>query len=256
VDGRFPGVFPQDDPTSLELLGRYADQVSGLASRNAQVIVLPEKIALVSEEGSAKLDALFKATAERVQAHIVVGLDRGRQTSRSNEARVYSPHGEFAGAYAKHHLLSPFEDVDRPGTQLMILTEPSGVWGIEICKDMDFPALSRRYGAAGVGLVLVPAWDFVTDGWLHGRMAVMRGVESGFTIARVAKQGQLTVSDNRGRILGEKSSVVGAFSSLVARVPVRNEKTIYMRLGDYFAWANVAGLIFLVFGSLHSPMRV
>lgn len=58
------------------------------------------------------------------------------------------------------------------------------VWGMQICKDMDFPRLSRRYGVKGVGLLLVPAWDFTLDGWLHGRMAVMRGVESGFTIVR------------------------------------------------------------------------
>jgi apolipoprotein N-acyltransferase len=203
---------------------------------------------LLSDEATKTIDHLYEVTAERTHAHIVVGLDRGSKTSRSNEARVYSPKGEFTGAYVKHHLLSPFEDVDRPGTQLTLMNEPAGVWGIEICKDMDFPALSRRYGAAGVGLLLVPAWDFVADGWLHGRMAVMRGVECGFAIARVAKQGQLTVSDNRGRILGETSSVVGSFASLVVRAPVVNEKTVYVRCGDYFAWANVVGLLLLLFG--------
>jgi apolipoprotein N-acyltransferase len=247
VDGRFPGVFPQDDETALELLRRYSDQVGGLLARDAQVIVFPEKIALLSDEATKVIDHLYEAAAERIHAHIVVGLDRGSKTSRSNEARVYSPKGEFTGLYVKHHLLSPFEDVDRRGTQLTLLNEASGVWGIEICKDMDFPALSRRYGAAGVGLLLVPAWDFVADGWLHGRMAIMRGVESGFAIARVARQGQLTVSDNRGRLLGETSSVVGSFASLVVRAPVANEKTVYVRWGDYFAWANVVGLLFVLF---------
>ena len=45
---------------------------------------------------------------------------------------------------------------------------------MEICKDMDFPLLSRQYGNDGAGLMLVPAYDFVTDGWLHGRMAILK----------------------------------------------------------------------------------
>jgi len=246
VNGRFPDVFPQDDKTALDLLRGYADQASSLTARDVQVIVLPEKIALLSDEGTAELDTLFGATAARVRTHIVVGLDRGSKTSRSNEARVYSPEGKLAAVYVKHHLLPVFEDVDRPGTELTIRREPSGVWGIEICKDMDFPTLSRRYGAEGVGLLLVPAWDFKLDGWLHSRMAIMRGVESGFTIARIAKQGQLTVSDNRGRVLGEESSGAAPFSSLVVSAPVRHDETLYMRWGDYFAWANVAGLLILL----------
>ena len=50
-------------------------------------------------------------------------------------------------------------------------------------------------------LLLVPAWDFDVDGWLHGRMAILRGVESGFSIVRAPKQGILTVTDDRGRVL-------------------------------------------------------
>jgi hypothetical protein len=51
-------------------------------------------------------------------------------------------------------------------------------YGVEICKDMDFPALTQRYADANVELLLVPAWDFRVDGWLHSRMAIMRGVEN------------------------------------------------------------------------------
>ena len=159
----------------------------------------------------------------------------------------------LAAIYVKHHLLPPFEDVDRPGTELTLLSQPTGVWGIEICKDMDFPTLSRQYGAKGVGLLLVPAWDFTLDGWLHGRMAVMRGVESGFTIARTAKTGQLTVSDDRGRVLGEESSAAAPFSSLVVKAPVRHTDTLYLRWGDYFAWANVTAVLVLLYSAIRKP---
>jgi apolipoprotein N-acyltransferase len=105
---------------------------------------------------------------------------------------------------------------------------------------MDFPGLSRQYGGDGAGLLLVPAWDFVADGWLHGRMAVLRGVESGFGIARAAKQGILTISDNRGRVIADRITGSGPFESLVASVAVENDRTFYDRTGDWFAWLDLA----------------
>lgn len=41
-------------------------------------------------------------------------------------------------------------------------------------------------------------------------MAILRGVESGFSIARAAKQGRLTVSDSRGRVFAWQSSAAPA----------------------------------------------
>lgn len=240
-------TFPHDDATALKLLQDYSDKAASLAAQGAQVVVLPEKIALVSDQGTGQVDALYAATAARTKAQIVVGLDRGTLTKRFNEARLYSPQETFAAIYDKHHMVPGFEDADQPGTTITVFGQPFGVWGIEICKDMDFPALSRQYGARGVGLLLVPAWDFTLDGWLHGRMAVLRGVESGFTIVRAAKQGLLTVSDGRGRILAQQDAATVPFASLLATAPIRHDNTLYVRWGDWFAWLNVVGLIVLLF---------
>lgn len=239
-------TFPHDDDAALRLLQDYFDRAANLAAHGAQVVVLPEKIAVVSDPGAAQVDALFAATSARVKASVVVGVDRGTLTKRFNEARLYSPQGTLAAIYDKHHMVPGFEDVDQPGTSIAVLDQPSGVWGIEICKDMDFPALSRQYGARGVGLLLVPAWDFTLDGWLHGRMAVLRGVESGFTIVRAAKQGLLTVSDGRGRILAQQNAATVPLASLVTTAPVRHDETLYTRWGDWFAWLNAASLVVLL----------
>ena len=240
-------TFPHDDTVALRLLQHYSGKAAGLAAQGAQVIVLPEKIALVSDQATGQVDALFAATSARAKASIVVGLDRGTLTKRFNEARLHSPQGTLAAIYDKHHMVPGFEDADQPGTTITVLDQPSGIWGMQICKDMDFPALSRQYGAKGVGLLLVPAWDFTLDGWLHGRMAVLRGVESGFTIVRAAKQGLLTVSDDRGRILAQQDAATVPFASLVATAPVRHDHTLYVRWGDWFAWLNAAGLAAILF---------
>src|SRR5262249_23900098 len=89
----------------------------------------------------------------------------------------------------------------------------------------------------GVGLMLIPAWDFVVDRSWHGHIAVMRGVESGFSIARAAKNGYLTVSDWRGRILAERPSDAAEVATLIADTPASHHFTLYQALGDWFAWA-------------------
>jgi apolipoprotein N-acyltransferase len=107
---------------------------------------------------------------------------------------------------------------------------------------MDFTPLSREYGASRIGLMLVPAWDFDLDRTWHGHIALMRGVESGFSIARAAKRGYLTVSDNRGRVIAESRSDSASFVTLLADVPEVHAKTFYIFAGDWFAWAALATL--------------
>jgi apolipoprotein N-acyltransferase len=75
-------------------------------------------------------------------------------------------------------------------------------------------------------------------------MAVMRGVESGFSLTRAAKQGYLTVSDNRGRILAETRSDAAPFVTLIADVPAVHDTTVFVLLGDWFAWLALAILVF------------
>jgi apolipoprotein N-acyltransferase len=84
-------------------------------------------------------------------------------------------------------------------------------------------------------------------------MAVLRGVESGFSIVRAAKQGLLTVSDGRGRILAEQDAAAVPWASLLAAAPVRHDDTLYVRWGDWFAWLNAAVLAALLF--VRQPAR-
>jgi apolipoprotein N-acyltransferase len=232
------------------LLRDYAARAEGLAAQGAKVIVLPEHLGEVVDPNTANSDAIFQSVADKTKATIVVGVGHASPEVESNQARVYAPGAEVL-SYNKHHLLPPFESKETPGTTLTVLDRtittlpnPQGTWGVEICKDMDFTGLSRQYGNAGVGLMLVPAWDFVLDRFAHGHIAVMRGVESGFGIARAARGGYLTVSDNRGRILAETQSNSAPFATLLANVPAVHDNTIYLMLGDWFAWLTLATLAF------------
>jgi apolipoprotein N-acyltransferase len=229
-------LLPSTGDDSLRLLHDYAAQANALSAQHVEAIVIPEKISVVLESYRPEVDALFSDTASRTGATVVVGLIRRDPQGLWNEARIYSPGAPAPLTYEKHHMLPPFESQFVVGRSRTILHQPSGLWGITICKDMDFLQLSREYGLEGTGLLLVPAWDFDLDGWWHGRMAILRGVEDGFSIARAPRHGILTISDDRGRILAERTTSAQPFVTLLGQAPVQHHVTLYSRWGNWLAW--------------------
>jgi apolipoprotein N-acyltransferase len=223
----------------------YAGQAERLASDGAQAIVMPEKLGVTLEGKTAGTDAVLQSVADQTGATIVAGVVHVDAPAKYNEARIYVP-GSAVQHYDKEHMLPPFESNLKPGTSLTVLPRPQQKWGVAICKDMDFASPARRYGEAGAGLLLVPAWDFVVDGIWHGHIALMRGVEDGFSIARAAKNGFLTVSDDRGRIVGEVSSSSAPFPTLMVNVPAAHSWTAYQVLGDWFAWVAISLTAFAI----------
>ena len=237
-------VYTADSGAETErLFCDYSAEAETLASRGAQVIVLPEKLGTLVDPNTAGADAIFQSWADKTKSTIVVGLVHKASPVQYNQARVYAPDTPVR-SYDKHHMLSPMESKFKPGTALTLIRKPSETWGVGICKDMDFTPLSRQDGNAGVGLMLDPGWDFNIDRSWHGHIAVMRGVESGFSIAHAAKNGYLTVSDDRGRILAETRSDSAPFATLIADVPVVHNTTLYLLWGDWFAWVTLATLFF------------
>jgi len=239
-------------PQAVELVRSYAAQVRSLATKGAEVVVIPEKIGIFSEAEVAASDQILANAAKSHEVTIVAGL---QHLPNLNELRIYGPEGRFQAAYEKHHMLPIFEGDLVSGKARVNMDMPSGRWGFAICKDMDFPKLSREYGRDGAGLLIVPAWDFVQDGWLHGRMAILRGVESGFSIARAPRMGILTATDSRGRIIAEQQTGKSTFSTVVATLPVANQQTFYARNGDWFAWLDTALAVLLMLSLLSRPRR-
>jgi apolipoprotein N-acyltransferase len=241
------------------LFASYAAEVERLAAPHdgqggAQAIVLPEKLGAVLDSENGTADPIFQQLADRTGATIVVGEVHVAGATKYNQARIYQSH-EPVLSYDKEHMLPPFESSLTPGTALVTLPKHARdfsamapqTWGVAICKDMDFTPLSRKYGKAEVGLMLVPAWDFNMDRGWHGHIAVMRGVEDGFSLVRAAKDGYLTVSDNRGRVVAEARSDAAPFATLLASVLAAHSTTVYLLLGDWFAWLACALLVLAIF---------
>ena len=225
---------------AMQVFREYATRIAALAARGAQVVVLPEKSAVVDAATQPAVDAFFGSLSNRTGATVAIGVTyEAADKTEYNQARLYRPFKPVL-TYVKHHLLPPFESGFTPGKTLTTFAMPDARLGVEICKDMDFTPLSRKYGRRGDGLVLVPAIDFDVDRTFHGHMAIMRGVESGFTVARSARRGYLTVSDDHGRIVGQARSDSASFATVLANVPVAHDRTLFLAWGDWFAWVAMA----------------
>jgi apolipoprotein N-acyltransferase len=155
--------------------------------------------------------------------------------------------GADPAVYQKHHLVPRLEAAFRPGHELVFLP-PDPRLGLLICKDLDFPRLVRAYRRGGAQMLLAPAWDRARDGWLHSRMAVVRGVESGVAVARVAREGRATVSDAFGRVVIDADTAPGV--AVEARLPSTKITTVYSRLGDWFGWCCLAATALLALALL------
>lgn len=210
---------------------QYERVLGSFKDKHLEAIVLPERVFLANPADTFAATTLQNA-ADRLGARIVAGFDDTDDAGvHRNTARVFTPHAPL-NIYAKRKLVPGLEFNLIPGNDSLLLSDR----GVAVCKDMDFPPLFREYGERGARMLFVPAWDFVVDGRLHSRMAVMRGVEDGFAIARAAATGRLTASDAYGRIIAEAVTSKTAPVTLTADVGLTSMTTLYSRIGDVFAW--------------------
>lgn len=237
------------------MLDGYVREVRQLAGRGVQIAVLPETVFAVADADLADQLAPLRRLADETGITVVIGIatidDPATSRSGWNTAQIFSPHAAPA-VYRKQHLITGAESKYRPGHDLAVLPGGGPVTGVQICKDLDFPALTRSYGRGDAAMIVAPAHDFGRDGWLHGRIAITRGIENGISIARSPRDGRMTMTDSRGRVLADADTSSGvAMVVAIAEIPVATgsatvSTTVYGRAGDWFAWLSLAVLVGLV----------
>jgi apolipoprotein N-acyltransferase len=219
------------------VLERYRPMIPAAAQAGAQIVLLPEKVIDVASADVPKLSEQFQVLASSNDVELVVGLTV-LGGGDHNRALMFHPDGSAPTSYDKHHLIPGLEPYTAGGK----LATYDDI-GLMICKDLDFPGLARQYGELGTGLLLVPALDFVDDGWLHSRMAILRGIENGMPMARDGSQGRLTLTDASGRIVAETVAPADGPATLIGELRPGIHRTLYTAWGDWFAW--LCGLVAL-----------
>jgi apolipoprotein N-acyltransferase len=228
---------------ALDAANRYAAAARTLAHQGATLIVFPEKVIKLVPGASPESIPIMQAAARDTHATIVMGFDSRKGMPR-NAALVFPPSGAAPALYFKRHMVEGLEDVFVPGDGPFAMRDKTDV---EICKDMDYPQMLRGDSRAlHPTLLAVPAWDFDLDRWWHARLAIMRGVEDGFALARAAKDGLLTLTDAEGRVVAMKRTEESGMVTLVGDLPRGSGNTLYLRIGDVFAWICIAVSVLLL----------
>jgi apolipoprotein N-acyltransferase len=234
-------LIPQSESTDVsdaaDIVGLYAKLVRQAATGGTQIVVLPEKAVGVAPGYEWDVVQGFQRIASMAHVWLVVGINQIGRTPKRNIAVVFGPDGKIAATYAKHHPIPSLEGDYKAGSKPAIFDAPWGRTAILISQDLDFPDTARELAANDVRVVMAPASDWPGSEVIHQRMAVLRGVESGFSLARASRGGMVSANDSRGRTIAAGAAVHGQDALVIAQLPLGTGSTLYTRGGDWFGRA-------------------
>ena len=218
--------------------------------------------------------AAVRAAVARVGAPTLIGAvlddDEGRQ---STSVLLLDGAGDLAGRYDKVHLVPfgeyvPFRSrlrwvsaidqvpVDRtPGEQIDTITTDGQIAGLPaigtpICFENSFPDIPRAMVNDGAGFLVVTvnnaSYGFTAASDQHLQMTQIRAIEDGRWVINAAVSGISAFVDPSGEVVASE----GLFRPAILRGIIRSsdERTWYVRLGDWLPWVLLAFLavVFLI----------
>jgi apolipoprotein N-acyltransferase len=235
------------DPTdAADILTVYAKMAHQAASKGAQIVVMPEKIIGVAPSYEWDVVLGLERVAQMSHVWLVVGLNQIGRSPKRNIAVVFDPDGKIVASYAKHHPIPSLEWDYKPGSKPAVFDAPWGRTAVLISQDLDFPDTARQLAALDVRVVVAPASDWQGSEVIHQRMSVVRGVESGFSLARAARGGMLSANDSRGRLIAARKPVHGEDTMALGNLPIGTGRTLYSRTDDWFGRLCVTFTILLM----------
>jgi apolipoprotein N-acyltransferase len=184
-----------------------------------------------------------------------------------NSVYVIDRDGSVAGVYDKVHLVPfgeylPFEDFLESLGFISLTKMPGGFLAGDRRRIVTVPGAPSMLPLICYEIVFTdeavptnerPGWllNLTNDGWFgistgpyqHFQQARVRAVEQGLPLVRAANTGISAVIDPVGRII--KALPLGAEGVIDAGLPKPLEPTLYVRGGNYVAWALVAGALIL-----------
>lgn len=218
--------WPIGAPASFDdFAARVEREIGAVAAQGAQIVVLPEYLALEPAHAFgpavcgdlaaslAALDglhgawrALFSRLAARHRIHLLAGTffkrtDAGRYRNR---AYLFGPDG--AAAWQDKLTLTGFEKqtgMIEPGDALRVFDTRFGRIGIAVCYDSEFPHYARAQAEAGMRLLLVPSSTDTAAGATRVRVGCMaRALENQVYVAKAVTAGAAPWSPMLGASVG------------------------------------------------------
>jgi len=284
---------PYDQQWVLDRMGKLSR-----AAQGADLIVWPEGTLPQSIRHEApSLAKRANTWPAALRATMVIGASgRGVRQGRlfqTNSAFVTDGRLGRIGRYDKRHLvpfgeyiplswLLPYEwfvpegvTFFSPGASHDPIPTPAGALGMLICYEAIFPEIARQTVSLGAEVLV----NITNDSWFgptsspcqHLSMSIMRSIETDRFQIRAANTGISALVDPRGRELA-RSALGFAESStipvskeclvtgqvLMSSVQLRQSQTVYVWLGDWFAWicclVSLSSLVWIVYRHRLRPL--
>ena len=178
------------------------DMVREAARAGAELIGLPENVALMAASEEQRLDnakrpaehpalKAFAAPAKETGTWLQAGSMAALRAygTLANNAFLFDPQGRTAADYEKIHMF----DVDlpdgsryressmfHPGDKAVLAQTPWGLLGMTVCYDLRFPQLYRDLAQAGATMLTVPSAFTKVTGDAHWEVLLRaRAIECG-----------------------------------------------------------------------------
>lgn len=217
--------------------------------------------------------------ARDLNAYVLTGAPRSHAVGDGsaqfyNSVYLFSPDGAGLATYDKVKLLPYVEG--SPSWAADLLPRTNGVeyvpgtgqtifdvrgWKIAplICFESTYPEITRGLAARGAELFV----NVSNDSWFdrgaapaqHFGMTVLRSVENGVPLVRVANTGVSAVVGRDGRILAQLPDKEPAVARYEIERP-RAGRATYTHLGDLFAWGCVAAAVTALLFCLRERRRI
>ena len=234
-------------------------------AQHAQLAADPPDLAVWGEgalDPAATSDPATMDSVRQVIASVgvptLVGAVTGDADGEHTDVLLFDGSGALVNRYDKTHLVPfgeyvPFRHelswikaleqvpVDRvPGKEIHTVSV-AGLppFGTPICFENSFPDIPRELVREGAGFLVVTvnnaSYGFTAASAQHEQMSQMRAIETGRWVVNAAVSGISALIDETGRV----EARVGLFRTAILRGTIRSsdERTWYVRLGDWVPWA-------------------
>lgn len=251
-----------DPELTTVVLQIYQELTRQAGAQRPDIIVWPETASPTVLRRDPGLLRMLSTMSGEIRVPLLVGsIDvlEGVPPRFTNSAFLVSEQG-IVGRYDKIHLVPFGEYVPlsgvigfvrswaefiadlEAGSSAVVFPGPPAPFGVVICYEGIFPDLFRQFVNNGARVMV----NMTNDGWFgrtsgpeqHLTMYPLRAVEHRIAVVRAANTGVSAFIAPTGQIVRRlglyQRGVIGE------RVPLRQGRTLFTRLGDWVAWVSLA----------------
>jgi len=234
---------------SSELENNLLEKTAQAAKAGAKIVLWQEGAGWLPKQQEEKFISRAKALAAQEKIYLLMTLwsvpEDYPKHLVENKLVMINPDGIEQFTYIKNNRVSVEPIVTGDG-HIPVVQTSYGKIAPAICFDSDFQNFIRQAGKNKADIMFIPANDWKEIIPLHTNMAITRAIENGFSLVHPSGQGLSVATDNRGRIISSMDFYKTDEQVMYASVPAQHTSTVYVQIGDAFAWLCLAGFAAMI----------